>query len=385
MPIDLSPLAGLGASRKRKSDGARPASGGRLSELTGFGPNPGALRARTYVPPGLKRGAPLVVVLHGCTQDAAGYDAGSGWSTLADAHGFAVLFPEQVRANNPSLCFNWFTPEDTRRGGGEAASIAAMIVAMAERHGTARAYVTGLSAGGAMASVMLATYPELFDGGAIIAGLPYAGVSGVPAAMEAMRGGRMAGETALVARVRAQSALGGPWPRVSVWHGDADATVAPGNADATVTQWLGVHGLREADGRSDVVDGAAHRTWRGADGRALVESWRVPGMGHGTPIAAADGCGVAGPYMLEAGVCSTRRVAEFWGIAAGSQAARAEPADAAARDGTARAPVSRKAARVLTPEPLAPGSSTPPQSARAKPGGVGAVIEEALRSAGLMR
>src|SRR5688500_1904902 len=91
----------------------------RLHDLDAFGSNPGKLIARTYVPEGLRRGAPLVVVLHGCTQSAVGYDHGSGWSHLADRHGFALLFPEQQRANNPNLCFNWFNPADQRRGGGE--------------------------------------------------------------------------------------------------------------------------------------------------------------------------------------------------------------------------------------------------------------------------
>ena len=84
----------------------------RLSNLVNFGTNPGALRARIYIPDEFPDAAPLVVVLHGCTQSAAGYDHGSGWSQLADQEGFALLFPEQQRANNASLCFNWFLPGD---------------------------------------------------------------------------------------------------------------------------------------------------------------------------------------------------------------------------------------------------------------------------------
>ena len=80
----------------------------RLSDLVNFGTNPGALRAKIYIPDELPYAAPLVVVLHCCTQSAAGYDHGSGWSQLADQEGFALLFPEQQRANNASLCFNWF-------------------------------------------------------------------------------------------------------------------------------------------------------------------------------------------------------------------------------------------------------------------------------------
>jgi len=173
----------------------------RLSDLEGARSNPGNLRARFYVPGGLKRGAPLVVVLHGCTQNAAVYDHGSGWSTLADHHGFALLFPEQRRDNNPMLCFNWFSGGDTRRGIGEAASIAAMIEAMKRSHDVDpdRIFVTGLSAGGAMASVMLATYPDVFAAGAILAGVAYGCADSVQDAFDCMAG-REAPDSAELAR-----------------------------------------------------------------------------------------------------------------------------------------------------------------------------------------
>jgi poly(3-hydroxybutyrate) depolymerase len=106
----------------------------RLGGLTEFGSNPGALRARTYLPAGLQDNAPLVVVLHGCAQTAAAYDYGSGWSPLADQQGIALLFPEQAHANNPNLCFNWFLRDDTRRDSGEALSIRQMIEAIAAQH-----------------------------------------------------------------------------------------------------------------------------------------------------------------------------------------------------------------------------------------------------------
>ena len=104
--------------------------------------------AAATCPPGSAGPAPLVVVLHGCTQNAAVYDHGSGWSALADRHGFILLFPEQSRANNPLLCFNWFSGNDNQRGMGEAASIANMIAAMKQAHDVdpKRVFVTGLSA-----------------------------------------------------------------------------------------------------------------------------------------------------------------------------------------------------------------------------------------------
>ena len=150
-----------------------------LREVTGFGSNPGNLRMLTHMRRNLPESPALVVALHGCTQTAADYDRGSGWSELAYRHGFAVLFPEQKRANNPNNCFNWFLPSDTGRGAGEALSIRQMIDQMVEEQGIdrSRVFIVGLSAGGAMAAAMLAAYPEAFAGGAVIAGLPYGGGS----------------------------------------------------------------------------------------------------------------------------------------------------------------------------------------------------------------
>src|SRR6476660_7035896 len=217
----------------------------RLRAILDFGSNPGNLRMFVYRPPTLAENPALVVVLHGCTQTAAGYDRGAGWSTLADRFGFALLLPEQQRSNNPNGCFNWFQAGDIERGHGEALSIRQMVAKMVSDHGIdpARVFVTGLSAGGAMTSVMLATYPEVFAGGAIIAGLPYGAANNVQQAFENMfqcppRPARDWGDL-----VRAASPHRGAWPRISVWHGDADATVIPSNAIEIIKQWTDVHGL----------------------------------------------------------------------------------------------------------------------------------------------
>ena len=154
-----------------------PAGRSPLVEINEFGTNPGALKMFAYVPEhDCRARSALVVVLHGCGQTAAGYDLGTGWSALAKRYGFALLMPEQQGGNNPNTCFNWFNPGDIARGGGEAASIRQMVARMVTEHkiDPRRVFITGLSAGGAMTSVMLATYPEVFAGGAIIAGLPTA-------------------------------------------------------------------------------------------------------------------------------------------------------------------------------------------------------------------
>src|SRR5262245_62892703 len=107
-------------SSAAKGGRGQPPVPGRLREVEGFGTNPGSLRMFAYVPKRLAKPGRLVVALHGCTQSAAVYDHGSGWSALADTHGFAVLFPEQQRGNKPNTCFNWFLPGDTLRGHGDA-------------------------------------------------------------------------------------------------------------------------------------------------------------------------------------------------------------------------------------------------------------------------
>ena len=296
-----------------------PAASTRLAAMPPIRDNPGNLTARVYVPAGLAGPAPLVVVLHGCTQDAAVYDHGAGWSRLADRHGFILLFPEQGRANNPMLCFNWFAAGDSQRGMGEAASIANMIAAMKKAHAIdpKRVFVTGLSAGGAMAGVMLACYPELFAGGAIIAGVAYGCASGAAQAFDCM-GGRARDDAAELGRkVRRASPHKGPWPRIQVWHGSADTIVAPGNGDAIALQWAYLHGLAPKPDREDKVGGYPRRTWTGADGAALIEQYSITGMAHGIPLDPGTGAGElgeAGAHMLDVGLSSTDRIAAFFGI-----------------------------------------------------------------------
>ena len=298
---------------------SRSADPGRLSEQSGFGSNPGCLRALTYVPAELSAGVPLVVVLHGCSQSASEYDMGTGWSQLAARLGFALLFPEQRRSNNAALCFNWFESEDNRRDAGEALSIRQMVETIVARHGIdpARVYVTGLSAGGAMAAVMMATYPELFAGGALIAGLPYGSASGMFEAMDRMQG--LGGPTArqLEAKVRAASKHTGSWPLLSLWHGTADRTVALSNIESILGQWCLLHEVGPAPARCDVVEGYPRRAWCNVDGKEVIEAYSITGMGHGIPLqtSGAEGYGASGPYMLDVHIGSTLLIARFWGIA----------------------------------------------------------------------
>lgn len=367
-------ISRLGALRQRPL-GPTEFNDSRLAPFQGFGSNPGRLAAWAYVPQGLPEGAPLVVVLHGCTQNARGYDHGSGWTTAADEHGFAVLFPEQQRANNPNLCFNWYRTQDARRGGGEALSIRQMVNAMQVRHGTdpERVFVTGLSAGGAMAAVMLATYPDVFAGGAVIAGLPFGTAYSVPEAFNRMRGhGIMSGE-ALAGLVKSASKHAGPWPSLSVWHGTGDMTVDSSNGTALVNQWRALHGVADSQPQSDRVAGYPHRVWR-SNGRVVIEEYVITGAGHGTPLSTLgpDHGETAGPYMLETGISSTQQSLRFWGIAA-------------ARSKTARAAMERPAGYVPKVKAAAPAPARRHADRRFPTASIQKTIEEALRAAGLLR
>lgn len=351
-----------------------------LAEVFDFGANPGNLRMLTYVPDDLPRGAALVVVLHGCTQTAASYDRGTGWSTLAARHGFALLLPEQRRANNPLRCFNWFRAEDHVRDSGEALSIRQMIDRMIARHGIdpKRVYVTGLSAGGAMTSVLLATYPDVFAGGAILSAVPYKAAVGLQQAFDAIFQGKSLPADEWAARVRQASPHPGPWPRVQVWHGDADATVKPINQAEIVKQWTAVHGLPAAPTTEKMVDGHRYRVWRDAEGRDLVESYTIAGMAHGAAIDphGADGVGQAQPFIVDVGISSTWHIARSWGLTAGRRGARPATTDEPSRRPPPRQRREQPAPVILLPPPadatgdsartrtVEPDEIVPPSSAR---------------------
>ena len=364
----------------------------RLSDLTGFGSNPGALAAKVYLPNLLPDAAPLVVVLHGCTQSAAGYDHGSGWSHMADQEGFALLFPEQQRSNNSNLCFNWFQPQDTARHRGEALSIRQMIETMVLAHGLdrSRIFVTGLSAGGAIASVMLATYPEVFAGGAIIAGLPYGAANTLPEAFDRMRGHGLPTKRHLQKLLRGASPHNGPWPSISIWHGSADAIVSPMNADAIVGKWLAVHQADARPARKEIVNGHSRQVLCGNDGRPVIEKYTISGMGHGTPLATEGkaGLGAEAPFMLDVGISSTRHIAHFWGIAplGDGHAPTVETKDGNQRPavGDSRILLSPAESPAWAAQ-MAAREKSAARHASTTTAAINKVITDALRSAGLMR
>jgi poly(hydroxyalkanoate) depolymerase family esterase len=326
---------------------ATPAAAGTFTTVDQFGSNPGALGMELYVPDALVEPAPLVVVLHGCRQNARGYAEASGWTEVADEFGLVLVAAEQPSANNGLNCFNWFEPADASRDSGEALSIRQMVDHASGLHAidTGRVYVTGLSAGGAMTTVMLATYPDLFAGGAMVAGVPFRCANSAAEGLACMGSGQPAGtilpdfvcrfvpwlcpvtDGSTIApedwgdRVREASTHTGRFPRLSIWHGTADDTVALVNAHEAVEQWTNVHGLSLDPTAEDTVAGFPRKLFADPDGTVLVEVIEITGMDHGQPIDPGSGatqCGTAEPFLLDVDLCAARYMAEFWGLGAES-------------------------------------------------------------------
>ncbi|KQV18659.1 MULTISPECIES: PHB depolymerase family esterase [unclassified Kitasatospora] len=313
----LAVLAGLLGLQPGRATAAAAA----LTQVTGFGSNPGNLLMYRYVPTGLASGRPLVVALHGCTQSAAAFDEETGWTRWAEQWGFALLLPQQQSANNSSSCFNWYQSGDFSRDQGEALSIRQMIDRTRADLDTdaARVYVTGLSAGGAMTAALLADYPDVFAGGGVVAGLPArCATSQTQASVDCMTTGRNLTPQQWGDLVRGSApSWTGRWPKVSIWHGSSDYVVKSTNLTELMEQWTDANGIGQTPTVSDTVGGYPHAVYADADGQARVETYSLTGMGHGQPVdpgSGAEQCGVAGAYLLDVNICASYRIGKFWGL-----------------------------------------------------------------------
>jgi poly(3-hydroxybutyrate) depolymerase len=260
-----------------------------------------------------------------------------------------------------------------------------------------RVFATGLSAGGAMTATMLATYPDVFAAGAIIAGLPYRCATSVPEAFECMFQGQTRSAQEWGALVRSASSHQGPWPKVSVWHGSADATVKPMNAGEIIKQWTDVHGLKPSPSFSETVDGYPRRVWTGPSGEEVIEEYVITGMAHGTPLAIGNdenSYGAAGPFLLDVGISSSYRIAKFWGLTEHAEdVQRISPTAEPVRTDlptvfTGKRPAADEwAARGAARKPRqdTPNSGMPHMNSGMPHMDVGSVITKALRAAGLMK
>lgn len=290
----------------------------QLREVQHFGPNPGNLQMFKYLPAHRTTPAPLVIALHGCGQTASEYGQASGWMELAQQYGFVLLLPQQRRRNNITRCFNWYRTADVQRGQGEALSIRQMIRNMVIEHDidSGRIFITGVSAGGAMANAMLATYPDVLSGGALIAAIPYGCASGFFAGLQCMFRDQHHSAIDWGSQVTQAAQHSGPWPRVSIWHGRGDDIVNPANATVLAKQWTAVHDIDlDPELEETWTNGTVHKVYRDKLGEARVELYLIPDMGHGVPVAPGKGkkqCGQASFFFPDIGICASYHIAQFW-------------------------------------------------------------------------
>ncbi len=268
-------------------------------------------------------GLSLVVMLHGCTQTPADFAAGTGMNELADRHGFVVLYPAQSKLANRSACWNWFEQRDQRAGQGEPAIIAGMARDVIGRYGIPhdRVFVAGLSAGGAMAAILGAAYPELFSAVAVHSGLRAGAAHDLPSALAAMKRGAAsptqpvpdAAGPAKAAGAPANAAgAGRPQLRTIVFHGRQDRTVHPANGRQVVEGALAAYpggslSPRQESGRSPGGRSYLRTVHADASGRPMVEQWEVQGAGH-----AWAGGRREGSHTDPAGPDASRAIAEFF-------------------------------------------------------------------------
>ncbi|MBF0176439.1 MAG: PHB depolymerase family esterase [Magnetococcales bacterium] len=289
-----------------------------LHHVDNFSPNPGHVHMWLYLPRKVAPHPALVVALHGCYQSAAHFAQASGWVAQAERLGLILLLPEQQFWNNPMRCLNWFGSKEAH-GGGEVASIMAMIGQVTRTYPVdrRRVFITGLSGGGAMASLMLATSPDTFAGGGIVAGIPARCASNAwqGALCMAFAPDRTAQEWG--DRVRQAVSPPRHWPRVSIWQGSHDWVVNPDNARELVEQWRSLHGVDTHDGQQERVDGHQRLQYRLPQGDVVVEEHRLD-QGHGQSVDPSHGCGRQGLFFPDTTSCVSERLTQFWGLEPGA-------------------------------------------------------------------
>jgi poly(hydroxyalkanoate) depolymerase family esterase len=252
--------------------------------------------------------APLVLMLHGCMQKAEDLAALAGMNDLADEHNFLVAYPQQAVTSNPLGCWNWFDPKHQSRDAGEPALIAAVVqdIRSAYNIDAKRIYVAGISAGGAMAVVMATTYPELFAGLGVMAGVEYKAGITVEGGLASMKsGGPDPNQQGLLAFQTMQQSLGAAKKRMPViaFHGTKDPYLNPVNTEQLIAQWAQTNDYLDDGKDNDSVSIKSPLETKGAipngysytrtqykdsHGRLLMEKWIVDGLGHawsGSPIA----------------------------------------------------------------------------------------------------
>lgn len=253
---------------------------------------------KLFIPPVAgQQPRPLVVMLHGCTQNADDFAAGTRMNEAALQQGLFVLYPEQAQGANPTRCWNWFKHTHQRRDRGEPALLASMVREIAKQHAIdrSRIYVAGLSAGGAMAAILGDTHPELFAAVGVHSGLPAGAASDLSSAYAAMQG------------QGAAPVAGAPARPTIVFHGDQDATVHPINGQRAVRADALASAPDSSRSRSGNGRDYTQHVYRDAAGRPVAEHWVVHGSGH-----AWSGGSAQGSYTDPRGPDATREMLRFF-------------------------------------------------------------------------
>ncbi|THB73798.1 MAG: hypothetical protein D6B28_03310 [Gammaproteobacteria bacterium] len=325
-------------------------------------PNPGNLKMYLHVPADMPASAPVVVVLHGCMKGAEQIMSWTGWNDLADKHKFYVIYPQQqkpqvwnnIRTGNVGLCFSWSGRNGKWKaiGHGEDRSIVDMIGYLKTKgHGIdeKRIFVTGFSAGGAMTNLMLAHYPDVFAGGAPLAGVPYRCADTLKQGFDCMGvkpsfltrsnngpGCEGLGEACMdperkktpeqwreMVTSHGKPGFDGAYPRVFIWHGGRDKYVDDDNLQEQMKQWTAVHGLdQKADNASTTLKETyadhIYSEYQDKGGNVKVATLIIPRMFHAVPVEPGEGKDQggkeAGNHAVDYGLYSSYYIARFWGI-----------------------------------------------------------------------
>jgi len=280
--------------------------------LTSFGENPGALTASYFQPS--KNINNIIVLLHGCAQNGELLAKQSGFLAQAKKNNFILLLPQQNNKNNVKACFNWFSDQDTAKNRGENFSIYNMTNQLKAQTHAKSIYIVGVSAGGAMVSTLLVNYPELFQSGAVIAGLPYPCANNLAQAISCMRNGPVESASVLVEQVKKQQSKMVKWPTLTVWTGDKDNIVNPKNSSVLAKQWAGLFSDSTA-AKTTSHKGYRKTQWFKPNIGVVVELIEFENLGHGMMVTPKkkEG-GVAAPFLLPSPLSSAKQIVDFWSV-----------------------------------------------------------------------